>query len=116
MEWLNLVLSILSPTALVASIVSLASMKLDKKKLSKEIDGIKVENEQKKMELSTKYVDEFNETVKAPILKEVKGLRRDVKNLRDAIQKINNCPYADNCPVNAELQKQQQDGGDGEAK
>ena len=57
--------------------------------------------------------DTFKENIAKPLQDEIKGLRRDVKNLRKAINTANSCPHSDGCPVLDELQKQSDDDDDG---
>ena len=57
--------------------------------------------------LSKMYVEEFKENIADPLRREVRELRTEVNHLRNAIQKINDCPHSDACPVYSELQKQQ---------
>ena len=51
-----------------------------------------------------KLIDGFNEYIVEPLKKEVNGLRKDVRRLNRAIEKINDCPHAGTCPVRRELQ------------
>ena len=81
---------------------------LDRRKRRQEAEGIRADNRQKEMDLAKSYVDEFKENIAEPLRKEVGGLRREIKNLKNAIQKINDCPHADGCPVYCELQRQQE--------
>ena len=53
------------------------------------------------------YVEEFKENIADPLRREVRELRTEVNHLRNAIQRINDCPHSDACPVYSELQKQQ---------
>ena len=57
--------------------------------------------------LSKMYVEEFKENIADPLRHEVRELRTEITHLRNAIQKINDCPHSDACPVYSELQKQQ---------
>lgn len=117
MDWMTLINYLIGGVGLVGLIVGLLTIRASRRKADAEADGAVVDTEQKKMALAEKYVDEFKENIYNPILKELKGLRRDVKNLRNAINKINDCPHADSCPVRSELQKQQDgDGADGETQ
>ena len=75
----------------------------------KETEARAIENDTEKMNLSKQYVDEFKENIVKPLQSEIKGLRRDVKNLQKAVDRISDCAYADSCPVRAELQKQADD-------
>lgn len=89
-------------------VVTLVTLKAARKKAENEAEGLAADNEQKSMDLAKNYVDEFRANIVEPLQKEVKGLRRDVKNLKNAINKINDCPHSAECPVYGELQKQQQ--------
>lgn len=113
MDWMTLLNYLLGGFGLVSLIVGLLTIGASRRKADAEADGAVAETEQKNMSLAKEYVDEFRENVYGPLLKELKGLRRDVKNLKNAINKINDCPHADSCPVRSELQKQQDgDGAD----
>lgn len=81
----------------------------DKKRHRQEVRSIKTENEKKDMELAKMYVDEFKTNIADPLRREVRGLKKEVKNLNNAIAKIQDCPHAGECPVYDELQKQQAD-------
>ena len=81
----------------------------DKKRHRQEVRSIKTENEKKDMELAKMYVDEFKTNIAEPLRREVRGLKKEVKNLNNAIAKIQDCPHAGECPVYDELQKQQAD-------
>jgi hypothetical protein len=72
---------------------------MDKKKHRQEVEGLKADNRQKDMELSKEYVTEFRAYIVEPLQREVGDLRQEVKELRDAIQRIDRCPHRDMCPV-----------------
>lgn len=82
-------------------------LKEDNRKKAQEVESIKADNRQKDMDLSKMYVDEFKENIADPLRHEVRELRTEITHLRNAIQKINDCPHSDACPVYSELQKQQ---------
>lgn len=105
-EWRNWLLSVL--TLLLGAG---GGWMLDKKKHRQEVESLKADNRQKDLNLSKDYVESFRKEIADPLRREVGGLRREVKYLRDAIQKINDCPHAADCPVYDELQKQQNDVG-----
>ena len=73
----------------------------------RETESIAADNKKKEMELGKMYVDEFRETIVKPLQTEMGGLKREVTKLRKAVDKVNDCDYRNNCPVRAELQKQQ---------
>ena len=77
------------------------------RKYRQEVESLKADNRQKDMELSKMYVDEFRENIADPLRLEVRELRTEVDLLRNAIQKINDCPLAPDCPVLGELQDKQ---------
>ena len=79
----------------------------DRRRHRQEIESLKADNRQKDMNLSKMYVEEFKENIADPLRREVRELRTEVNHLRNAIQKINDCPHSDACPVYSELQKQQ---------
>lgn len=107
MEWTSIIPSII---ALLTACGWFVDGRLHRKKV-KELD---IRNQQEEMNLSKAYVNEFKENIAKPLQTEIKGLRRDVKNLQKAIKQANNCPHSDDCPVLDELQNQQQrDNGDG---
>ena len=106
MDWYSIIPSIV---ALLTACGWFVDGRLHRKKV-KEQD---IRNRQEEMELSKTYVTEFKENIAKPLQTEIKGLRRDVKNLQKAIKQANSCDYHDNCHVLDELQKQQRDDGDG---
>lgn len=78
-------------------IVTLVTLRSTKKKASEEAKSMEIDNNKRLM-------DSFNEYIVEPLKKEVNGLRKDVRRLNRAIEKINDCPRAANCPVRRELQ------------
>lgn len=78
-------------------IVTLVTLRSTKKKASEEAKSMEIDN-------NKKLIDGFNEYIVEPLKKEVNGLRKDVRRLNRAIEKINDCPHAANCPVRRELQ------------
>ena len=51
----------------------------------------------------------FKELIAEPLEAQITELRTEVKQLRNAINKISDCPYSGHCPVRDELRKQQED-------
>lgn len=94
-------------TSIVLAIIAMLSgcgWFLNNRKYRQEVESLKADNRQKDMELSKMYVDEFRENIADPLRLEVRELRTEVDLLRNAIQKINDCPLAADCPVLGELQ------------
>ena len=79
----------------------------DRRRHRQEVESLKADNRQKDMNLSKMYVEEFKENIADPLRREVRELRTEITHLRNAIQRINDCPHSDACPVYSELQKQQ---------
>ena len=49
------------------------------------------------------------ELVVEPLRKDMVQLQEKVDTLTNAIEKVNSCPHADNCPVSHELRRAQKD-------
>ena len=58
------------------------------------------------MNLSVDYVKEWRAYIAEPLQREVGELRDEVKQLRNAIQRIDRCPHRDHCPVYDGLRQQ----------
>ena len=71
---------------------------------------LKADNRQKEMNLSKDYVTEFRTYIAEPLQREVGELRIEVAGLRDAIQRISDCPHRAQCPVRDQLQRQSDNG------
>ena len=97
---LNILLSVLT-------LVAGGGWLFDRHRHKQEIESLKADNRQKDMNLSKMYVEEFKKNIAEPLRQEVRELRTEITHLRNAIQKINDCPHSDACPVYSELQKQQ---------
>lgn len=81
------------------------------------------ESQEKSMELSKLYVDEFKENIVSPLRqtvdenkKEMASLKREMSRLRKAIDKSKTCDYSDNCPVRNELHKLETDDAELESE
>jgi len=104
-------------TAIVAAVVTMVSgwvnWWLDRKKHKQEIESLKADNRMKDMELAQKFVDEFIKNIVRPLEARVDELTNEVNRLKDAIEKVNECPYRDNCPVRLKrVRKHEENGGE----
>jgi outer membrane lipopolysaccharide assembly protein LptE/RlpB len=72
---------------------------IDRKKYRQEVESLRADNRQKEMNLSRAYVDEFHKNIVKPLEVRVEDLTNEVNSLKSAIEKVNDCPYRDNCPV-----------------
>ncbi len=99
---------------LLAAIVGIATLgsKIKEAKAKAEqalAEAKKMHAEAKSTELDNDktLVDTFNEYIVTPLKTEVNGLRKDVRKFTRAVEKINDCPHAADCPVRRELQNDQ---------
>jgi uncharacterized protein YlxW (UPF0749 family) len=99
MELVSLILNVLFGGGLLLTVFTLKSAA---KKASAEAENAELENDEKASKLLMDYIVE-------PLKKEINGLRKDVRRLQKAIDKIVDCAYADDCPVRSELRKQRED-------
>lgn len=99
MNWTEIVLGLMT-------LLSGCGWFVSGRKHKHEIEGLRADNRQKDMELSKQYVTEFRTFIAEPLQCEVSALRREVAQLRYAIQKIDACAHRDTCPVIGELQRQ----------
>lgn len=74
------------------------------RKYRQEVESLKADNRMKDMELGKAYVDEFRSNIARPLQEEVKDLRMEIAQLRNAIQRIGDCPHSAACPVRDSLQ------------
>ena len=96
---------------LILAIISFLSglgWMLDRKKHRQEVESLKADNRMKDMELGKAYVDEFRSNIARPLQEEVKDLRMEIAQLRNAIQRIGDCPHSADCPVRDSLQHESQ--------
>ena len=66
---------------------------------------MEAEQKQKYMDLAKEYVEEFRRNIGEPLQQEVGELRKEVKELKDAVEGINDCPYRAECPVRDRMQQ-----------
>lgn len=101
-DWTNIILGMLT-------LIGGCGWVIDRKKHRQEVESLKADNRQKNLDLSTDFVEKFRELIAQPLEDEVMKLRTEINQLRDAIEKINDCPHSGHCPVRDELRKQQED-------
>ena len=77
-------------------------------KYKQEVKNLEAENRQMYMDLAKEYVEEFRRNIGEPLQEEVGELRKEVKELKDAVEGINDCPYRAECPVRDRMRKQQE--------
>ena len=52
---------------------------------------------------NSEFVNKFRELIIGPLETEVKKLRSEVKDLKEAIEAVYDCPYRTECPVKDKL-------------
>ncbi len=110
-EWVRTIVELLLTGGLIVTLVTLRSTR---RKAKAEADGVEKDNREKDMNLGEQYVNAFMKNIVDPLKTEMAELRQrvvtlteEVKELKDAVQKANTCPHADECPVLHRLQKHQ---------
>ena len=103
MDWTSIVLGILT-------LLGGCGWLIDRKKHRQEVEGLKADNRQKDMDLSKDYVSEWRTFIAEPLQREVGELRTEVKELRNAIERIGDCPHRDGCPVRSQLVREHSQG------
>ena len=118
-EMISLILNFVFGGGFVAAIIAIATLTSRVKEAQAKADQalaeakkMQAEAKSKELENDKTLVDTFNEYIVAPLKKEVNGLRKDVRKFTCAVEKINDCPHAANCPVRRELQNGQEYHGD----
>ena len=91
-EWTNVILGVIT-------LLGGCGWVIDRKKHKQEIESLKADIRQKNMDLGKMYVDEFHKNIVKPLEVRVEELTNEVNRLKDAIEKVNDCPYRDRCPV-----------------
>ncbi|MBQ7423961.1 MAG: hypothetical protein IJV19_04365 [Prevotella sp.] len=89
-------------TSIILAVISFVGglgWMLDRKKHRQEVESLRADNRQKDMDLSKDYVNEWRTYIAEPLQREVGELRTEVAGLRDAIQRIGDCPHRAECPV-----------------
>lgn len=100
MEWTEVISLALNLVLSGGLIVTLYTLKAQKRKAEAEADNEELTSAGSIMEMQVKYIVE-------PIKKEVNALRKDVRKLQKAIEKIDDCTYRDNCPVRHQLRDEE---------
>lgn len=100
MNWVEIVSLVLNVLFFGGGIVMLVTLRATKRKADAEAKSVELENDEKVSRQMRDYI------VK-PLKSEINALRKDVRSLQKAIEKVGDCPYADTCPVKRELQNNQ---------
>ena len=104
MNWTEIVLGLFT-------LLSTCGWFVSGRKHRQEVESLRADNRQKDMDLSKDYVNEWRTYIAEPLQREVGELRTEVAGLRDAIQRIGDCPHRAECPVREQLQHNAEGGG-----
>lgn len=104
MDWTSIVLGLMT-------LLGGCGWVIDRKKHRQEIESLKADIRQKELDLGTDFVRKFRELIAGPLEEEVKKLRTEVNELKDAVQKVYECPFSSDCPVRKRMQHES--GSDG---
>lgn len=97
METFLTILNVLASGSLIATI---ATLRYKRKTAAQEAKTLEIDN-------ANRLVSDFETHIANPLKTEVNELRKTTRSLQRAINKISDCPAANNCPVRLELQNNQ---------
>lgn len=80
---------------------------IDRRKHRQEIESMKADIRRKELDLGTEFVQRYRELITGPLEEDVGKLRIEIKELKNAIEGINDCP------VWERLQREPKVGGEG---
>ena len=97
-DWTSIILGLMT-------LVGGCGWVVNHRKYKQEVKHLEAENRQMYMDLAKEYVEEFRRNIGEPLQQEVGELRKEVKELKDAVEGINDCPYRAECPVRDRMQR-----------
>jgi hypothetical protein len=100
-EIISLLLNLLFGGGLVA----LLTLRAHRAKADAEAKSVEIDNDEKASKIMTEYIVNPLKIEIDELRKETARLRRNIRQLSSAISKINDCAYAEDCPVRQEMQK-----------
>lgn len=103
--------------ALLTAIFLKSKYKGEVAKLNAEVEKLRAEIKEtlsdvrgKELDNDKKAIEMIMELVVEPLRKDMLQLQEKVDTLTNAIEKVNSCPHADNCPVSHELRRSKGSG------
>ncbi len=99
----EIVSSILNLLLATGGAVTIATLRAKRKSANETAKAAELENDEKAVQIVMSYIVE-------PLKKEINDLRKDVRRLNRAINKMAECPHAADCPIKRELQDNQDNG------
>lgn len=98
---MNEIITTVASFVLGGGLMTMITIRATRKKANAEAKGSEIENEKYMSQTLMEYIVE-------PLKKELNALRKDVRKLQKAIDKISECPHSDNCPVRYQLRSDQE--------
>lgn len=105
-------------SALLTAVFLRSKYKVEVSKLNAEVEKLRAEVKEtlsdvrgKELDNDKKAIEMIMELVVEPLRKDMLQLQEKVDTLTNAIEKINSCPHADDCPVSHELRRTKESGG-----
>ncbi len=93
----EIISSILNLLLVTGGAVTIVTLRAQRKSANEKAKAAELDNDEKAVQIVMSYVVE-------PLKKEINELRKDVRRLNRAIDKIAECPHAADCPIKRELQ------------
>lgn len=103
---------IFSVVLAIISLIASTGWIINRKQRKQEVESMRVDVRQKYLTSDMDLVKSFRDLISRPIEIEVMKLRKEVNQLRDAIQGIYDCAYRGDCPVRERLREQQESDGE----
>ncbi len=96
-------------SALLTAIFLRSKHKAEVEKLRAEVAQMMADVRSRELDNDKKAIEMIMELVVEPLRKDMLTLQTKVDILTNAIEKVNSCPHADNCPVSHELRRTKKD-------
>lgn len=97
-------------TALLTAVFLRSKHKAEVEKLRAEVKQTLADVRGRELDNDKKAIEMIMDLVVEPLRKDMLQLQEKVDILTNAIEKVNSCPHADNCPVSHELRHAKENG------
>lgn len=98
MEWYDVISLVLNLVLGGGLLVTLLTLRSQRKLADEQAKGAELDNDSKASETLMEYVVR-------PLKSEMTSLRREITRFRNAIERIPECQYSDECPVKESLKQ-----------
>lgn len=97
-------------SALLTAVFLRSKHNAEVEKLRAEVKQTLADVRGRELDNDKKAIEMIMELVVEPLRKDMVQLQEKVDTLTNAIEKVNSCPHADNCPVSHELRRPKESG------